>query len=432
MPQLWLKFIDPESEEKRVAVEGERFTVGRHSENDLTIVDSRLSRQHMFIERIDGKFLVSDCGSSNGTSLNGEDLLNTAELKDGDALDLGGVEIAVELDLADSAESGNSAEAAVPENPEPPPAAAHTAMPPSSALPAAESSSIPFSVFLIAPLLGIIILIFAGGLIYLLSGKKTNDSAKTDDEFIYSVDKEDEGDQPKNNRNNDSPPVNKTPTPVSGNNSSNTGNDIAQSPTPQNLSENAKIEQNGAAFMRRIAQNDPKAFLTSDQAQKVSAKIKQFRGSAAVAENINSARRNATQIRSLAAAKDLKPQFLAVAAISRLANSRGDVVQMATTMAEVLDKLGTQIGNELAEDSLLMIAAYDQGAAGDTMKMRNMLQDLSNKYPESSRAIRTIWFLHQQSKITSAEFESALSFLAIGTITQNPKEFGVNAEPLAL
>ncbi len=32
----------------------------------------------------------------------------------------------------------------------------------------------------------------------------------------------------------------------------------------------------------------------------------------------------------------------------------------------------------------------------------------------------------------AAEFDRALSFLAIGTIAQNPKDFGVNAEALKL
>jgi hypothetical protein len=106
-----------------------------------------------------------------------------------------------------------------------------------------------------------------------------------------------------------------------------------------------------------------------------------------LADNITSARKNAAQIRSIATAKRLKPQFLAVAAISSLGSARGDVVQAAQRLADVYDKLSTQIGNELADDSLLMVAAYDQGAAGDYLKMRNMLQDLSNKFPESSRAI---------------------------------------------
>jgi hypothetical protein len=66
------------------------------------------------------------------------------------------------------------------------------------------------------------------------------------------------------------------------------------------------------------------------------------------------------------------------------------------------------------------------------MRLRNTLQDLANKFPESSRAIRSIWFLQKQGKITDAEFDFALKFLAIGTITQNPRDFGVSAEQLTL
>jgi hypothetical protein len=123
---------------------------------------------------------------------------------------------------------------------------------------------------------------------------------------------------------------------------------------------------------------------------------------------------------------------LAVAAIAKLGTSRGDVLQAAVSMADVLDKLNTQIGSELADDSLLMIAAFDQGVAGDFLRMRNMLQDLATKFPESSRAIRSIWFLEKNGKLSSGEFDRALTFLAIGTITQNPKDFGVNAEALTL
>ena len=172
--------------------------------------------------------------------------------------------------------------------------------------------------------------------------------------------------------------------------------------------------------------------MTTEQAKRVNARIKQVAGSSAVADNINSARKNAAQIKALAQSKNLKPQLLAVAAIAKLGTSRGDVLQAASSMADVLDKLNTQIGSELADDSLLLIAAFDQGASGDFLKLRNMLQDIATKSQESSRAIRSIWFLEKNGKITGPEFDRALTFLAIGTITQNPKDFGVNAEALTL
>ena len=426
MTELWLKYKDENGSEKSVAVNADVFTVGRHSDSGLCIADSRLSREHLRIERDGEDFVVSDSKSSNGTKLNGKDLIDAAVLRKGDILNLGGVEITID-DGSDVAET-----APVPE-PEVPQANAASAPPPAAA---AAPSSIPVSFFIIAPVLGVILLVMVGGLIYLFSrDNRPEHLANGDDEFVYSS--KDDDDKPKKTAD-DAEPVKKSPTPgMSGTPVlSGPSNDLpteinGQPAAGQNLTETGKIEQNGAAFLRKIAQNDPKAFLTGEQAARVNAKLKNI-GKSALADNINSARKNAAQIKSLAAAKNMKPQFLAVAAITKLGNSRGDVVQTAAAIAEVYDKLGTHIGNEFAEDSLLMVAAYDQGVAGDTMKLRNMLQDLANKTQESTRTIRTIWFLEKNNKITSAEFDRALNFLTIGTITQNPKEFGVNAEALNL
>lgn len=425
MTELRLKFKTSTGEEKTIVVETDVFTIGRHSENSLTITDRRLSRNHLRIERDGADFLVSDPGSSNGTTLNGDDLFEAAVLKNGDVLNLGeGVEIKVEL------VSANTAADDLPQVPNADaPTAAFAPSPTAASASVAVDNSIPTSVFIIAPVLGILILILVGGAIYFFGGGKQPEIADADNGYDYS----DDDDRPENVKDTTATPGSKSATPLP----LNTANNIGTTETPDGntqpqATETGKIEQNGAAFLRRIAQNDPKAFLTGDQAQKVSAKVKQLGKSSALADNINSARRNAAQIRTLAAAKNLKPQFLAVAAISKLGSGRGDVLQTAQSIAEVYDKLSTHIGTELADDSLLMIAAYDQGAAGDVMKMRNMLQDLANKSPESTRAIRTIWFLEKNGKITQSEFDRALNFLAIGTITQNPKEFGVNAEPLVL
>lgn len=432
---MWLKFRDANGEEKRVAVDDNVFIIGRHSASNLSIVDGRLSREHVKIQRFGDIFMAQDCGSSNGTMINDAALDEPLALKHKDVLNLGGIEITVELVSDEPAANGGSpgAASAIPDAggsaAAPSPRAA--AAPAGSAV--ASDGGIPKSVFLIAPLLGIIILVFVGGLVFLLSSDKQTDVVSSGNDFQYSTNDDDDPSDIKT-ESNSSKDVKPTPAPGNTSNStlSDTPSNSSDKPPAQNLSETAKIEQNGAAFLRRIAQNNPRAFLTSEQAQRLNPKVKQFSGSSAVAENINSARKNADKIRSLAAAKNLKPQFLAVAAIAKLGSSRGDVVQTASGLVEVLDKLSTQLGNELADDSLLVISAYDQGAAGEFMKMRNMLQDLANKSSASSREIRTIWFLEKNGKITQAEFDKALNFLAIGTITQNPKDFGVNAEALAL
>lgn len=431
---LWLKFKDENGDDQRVEVEGELFTVGRHSANDVTVIDSRLSREHIRIERVDADFFVSDPGSSNGTTVNGAKLSGPVNLNDGDKLDLGGgLQITVEIKAGQEEPAASplpEVNAATPDQPLSG-AAVYT---PVAAATAPESGGIPTSFFILAPLLGLTMLVIVVGMIFLFGSNKTTDIADSGDDVNYSA--TDDDDTPVKDDDETPTKTTKSPTPSLGGTPSNGGSTPTSSPSteppPPNLTETAKVEQNGALFLRRVAQNDTKAFLTSDQAQKVNAKVKQIGRSAALAENINAARKNAAQIKSLAVSKNLKPQFLAVAAITKLGNSRGDIVRTAESIADVYDKLAVQIGNEFGEDTLLMVAAFDQGSAGDTMKMRNMLQDLATKSSEGARTIRSIWFLEKNGKISQGEFDRAINFLAIGTITQNPKDFGVNAEALIL
>lgn len=418
MTELWLKFTDENGAEKRVAVKGEKFTVGRHSAADLCIPDGRLSREHIRIERFGDVFVVSDRGSSNGTTINGENLTEPVGLKNEDSLDLGGVTIIVELESDQPAE--------VSPDPEAPAAAPGASAPTASSAAASKKGGMSMTALLLIPMFGIVILLFAGVIVYVVMSRNSNGPG-TGIVINNPGDTDDEDDDP-----------DKTPTPkaVQG---PQTGPTVPVGPTeptgpttPLPTSETVVVEEAGAQFLRRIAQNDPKAFLTTDNAKRVDKRAKELKGSSALAQNINAARKSSKDLQTLATAKNLKPQLVAVAAITRLGNSRGDVLAAARSVAEDLAKIAPHIGSELSEDSLLMIAALDQAAAGDTMKMRNMLQDLATKNPESTREIRTIWFLEKEGKITKTEFDRALTFLAIGAITQNPKAFGVNAEALNL
>lgn len=421
MPELVLTF-EFNGEQRRVRVDKDEFVIGRHSAADLSIADGRLSREHLKINRYGDLFFAGDVGSSNGTTLNGENLVVPLALNSGDKLDLGGgVEITAEIEA-------NAVQEPVPESvavPAADPEPAQT-MPVQTTAPAATAGGIPKSFFIIAPVAAVCFIVFVIGAMYLFSsGNKP--VVKSDN--IYSADADDDDPKPKKKESSDEVSTGATPE-RKPENSITVASDATNSPSmPKTSSESAKIEQNAAAFMRKIAQNDPTAFLTTDQAQAVAAKIKSI-SVGALADNINSAKKNSAQLRELAAQKNLKPELLAAAAIAKLGSQRGDALTTARGMADVLDKLGVQIGNELSDDVLLMIAAYEQGKAGEYLRMRNMLQTLSNQFPQSSREIRTIWFLHKNGKITDAEFDFALRFLAVGTVSQNPKDFNVNAESL--
>lgn len=434
---LRLTFKDETGQERSVDVDKSPFTIGRHSACDLCYPDSRLSREHARIDDRDGEYSIVDAGSSNGTTVNGSKLFEARLLKDGDEIDLGGGLQIRAIITPPGGESADPAGAdlvdAAPVSPGVPaplaPSPAFNAAPPSA------GEGIPTSFFIIAPLLAIFVLaILILGIVLLGGGdRRVAGTDSNEDDPISTTD--DNGDEPDVNGS-PTPRPERSPTPAQqqpANNGSTTPDTPSNTDPPPNIggSDTAKVEQNGAAFIRQIAQNDPKAFLTGEQAKRVDVKLKQISKSV-LADNISSARKNTAAIRSLAAQKNLKPEFLAIAAITKLGGSRGDVLQAAQGIADVYDKLAIHIGSENFDDALLMVAAYDQGAAGDPMRMRNMLQDLATKSQAGAREIRTIWFLEKNGKITASEYDRALSFLAIGTIAQNPKDFGVNTEALRL
>ncbi len=411
MVDLWLTYKDRNGSEQRIAVDKDKFAIGRHSENDLSIADGRLSRNHALIERFGDIFVLSDKGSSNGTEINGEELAEPTALKDGDVVSFGGLEATIEIPSEES-----SSETPTPEVASTP--AANPA--PAAAAPAVETG-IPKSFFIIAPIFALIVIGGLGILLYMSRGSKpTIDNS--DPTYSRDLDstptprkgKSDVSDDPGQKNSDDV--TSTSPTPVSSNGTS--------VPTPAAVDpEITKTENDASAFLRKIAQNDPRAFVIGEPAKIILAKIKSVSGSSALAANIGSARRNSAQIKALAASKNLKPDLLAAAAIAKLGNSSGDVLQTAQSMAVPLDKLSTQLSSELGEECLVMIAAYDQGAAGDFLKMRNMLQDLATKMPDLNRDIRTIWWLKKQNKITDSEYEFAVRFLAVGTIAAKSQGF---------
>jgi hypothetical protein len=54
------------------------IVVGRVTENDVSIPEYSISKRHCAFEVKDGMMTVSDCGSTNGTKLNGTPLLRDA------------------------------------------------------------------------------------------------------------------------------------------------------------------------------------------------------------------------------------------------------------------------------------------------------------------------------------------------------------------
>lgn len=103
MARAILKF-----DEKELTIGEDATSFGRTTENTVSFPDNpNISRQHADIRFDDGEFVVTDLGSSNGTTVNGQRIEGETVLNDGDFITLGNsviVEFVLEDDTPDNAE----------------------------------------------------------------------------------------------------------------------------------------------------------------------------------------------------------------------------------------------------------------------------------------------------------------------------------------
>jgi CRP/FNR family transcriptional regulator, cyclic AMP receptor protein len=86
-PSPELAFVNG-SEMRRIALDRVPFTIGRDPDNDLMIMDARVSPDHAVIQTEGGAFLVVDAGSRGGTFVNGEKI-DRRKLNSNDRVEFG-------------------------------------------------------------------------------------------------------------------------------------------------------------------------------------------------------------------------------------------------------------------------------------------------------------------------------------------------------
>ena len=98
--QVTLKVVGGKNDGRQIAISIPEFIIGRGDKAHLKPSSDLVSRNHCLIKTEEGKVIVSDMGSRNGTFLNGEKLLAPHVAQVGDQLRVGRLQFEIIIDHA--------------------------------------------------------------------------------------------------------------------------------------------------------------------------------------------------------------------------------------------------------------------------------------------------------------------------------------------
>ena len=391
---------------RTVDVDAKRFSIGRTPENDLQIEDGSLSRRHALIEEVEGRFMLSDCGSSNGTFVNGRQVFEATELADWDVLTFGGVgDVVIRI----QGNAGQSEPQPI-DTPKPlrVPAQATTPRPrPAQSSHATTTVNKP----IVAIAAVVAILIVTGAVLLISRGSKSGDSTN------LTVKKQDTITSDDNTQSSNSD-VSRFPNDNQNSNTDLSGNN-------GDSSELSLIESCASKVLTGISR-DTRPVLTEKPLESINATVRRYKGSAALTEQLRAMKRALPQVSAVAKSNGLRAPLVVYATLAHIdRDGHGDPVQVAAAVAPALARMRNIFGDELASDSLLSVAGLEDGAS-----LQGKITKLAGRVNDSPATIRSIWYLHDHQTISDQTYSFVLRFIALGVIAQDPQKFGVSAEPL--
>ena len=98
--QVFLKIIGGKNDGREIKISVPEFVIGRGDTAHLKPSSDLVSRRHCSIKVVDGKVIIADMGSRNGTFVNGEQLKGEHTAKPGDRIRVGRLQFEMVIDAA--------------------------------------------------------------------------------------------------------------------------------------------------------------------------------------------------------------------------------------------------------------------------------------------------------------------------------------------
>jgi hypothetical protein len=419
-PEVTLTISDEFGNTREVLVQSKRFTIGRTPENDLSIANSSLSRRHAVIETFEGLIQITDCGSENGTEVNGTQVVAGTVLHHGDLITLGGVcDITVTI-VYNGKPVAQSSSGTVPvrssppgpQQPVTPGAQRYSAIP--SPRPGVKASSFDgaswlggLGIPLIAATAVALVVVVAGGLLLLVLRQGRQPRPTDPSQTVNESDGQDVPAQ-------------------AGTALSSEESNPASNNSPAGVQQ---VETAAIAVMQRISSDDKPYSFSEKALQDIARKVETYRNSPALARYLESIQRNGAGLGAMARREGLEPGLLIYAVLAQTDGGRinGEPLAVAREIIASLLAVRATFGTTDAESSLILLAAYKMGGGG---KRSHPLLATIRRLVKHPLTQRNVWYLNERGGLDAEVYDFVVRFLALAVIAQNPSQFGVAASPL--
>jgi FHA domain-containing protein len=396
--EVTLILTDEHGRSRKVPVRSGRFTIGRGADNDLVVDDAGLSRRHVVIETYNGIVQISDCGSANGTFLNGIPISTTAVLADGDVISMGSLpDVRVELARQDGAAQESNSPRLVGRN-----------------VGQVNKQSSDGLQWLSPPIIAtaaiVMILIAAGALLW-MSRRDGSGSSTNPAERAGQVDAQ---------------PQDRSETP-------------AVLPRDQNRKPGVcgemsveRVEKEAVEVMVRSTSDRQRYEFPPSALADIKQTIERYCKSGDVPIALRSIAQQKSDIRADVnrRGQGIEPYLVTYAVLGQAdgVQKGTDYAAAGRQMLPVLVAVRIHFGTD-ADSTLIALAAYTMGPG--TKKSHPLLAVIRRIVESNPSAKRNVWYLHERNGISTEAYQFVIRFLALGIIAQNPREFGIEGEPFA-
>ena len=394
--ELTLFFSDESGHEQAIVVNTNPFTIGRQEGNELVIPDTSLSRRHALLTFFNGVAQITDCGSQNGTFVNGRQISGNAVLKNGDTVTIGH-HCQLRVRLAEVKETV----VPVPNPPTSAPriAAAAHATPVAVATPESttSTSALQLSPTMMALIATGAIVVLAGVLIVVLVLRKPKPPVD-ESGIVFSP----------------SPAATTDPT------------ESTPTPTMSVPATNDQFEKSLVQAIRSISNDQNYPFTPALQAE-IKRKAEQF-ATPTLANTLRAIAAHGADTTNQIKNQGLKPALLIYLALAETNGGQtNDPLAVARQTIPDVQFLRGHFGGNFADPSLLIVAAHK--IPGGSKKSHPLLEPL-RRLVRNPQTDRNVWYLREKGALSDTAYDFVLRFLAYGAIAQNPRQFGLDAPAL--